>query len=59
MLQQQAYRLFYSEIENWQLAKDKYSDLKASVSKRLEFGDFGVDIVCNPARIRSTIAEAL
>lgn len=57
MLQQQAYRLFYSEIENWQLAKDKYSDLKASVSKRLEFGDFGVDIVCNPARIRSTMAE--
>lgn len=57
MLQEEVYRLFESEIKNWQLARNKYADLEASVSKRIEFGDFGIDVVCNPARIRSTMAE--
>lgn len=57
MLQQQVYRLFNHEIEHWQLAKDKYADLASSVSKRFHFGDFSIDVACNPARMRSTLAD--
>lgn len=56
MLQQRVYNLFYSEIEDWQLARDKYADLQKSVSKRFCFGDFHIDVTCNPARMRSTMA---
>lgn len=57
MLQKQAYQLFNHEIEHWQLAKDKYADLGTSISKRFHFGDFSVDVTCNPARMRSTLAD--
>jgi len=56
MLQQRVYNLFDSEIEDWQLARDKYADLQKSVSKRFCFGDFHIDVTCNPARMRSTMA---
>ena len=56
MLQQRVYNLFYSEIEDWQLARDKYADLQKSVSKRFCFGNFHIDVTCNPARMRSTMA---
>lgn len=57
MLQQQVYRLFDSEIEHWQLAHDKYACLEKSLNKQFDFGDFRIDITCNPARMRSTLAD--
>jgi hypothetical protein len=56
-LQNLVYQLFNSELKSWQLAKEKYAELEKSVSKSLDFGDFSVDVVCNPARLRSTMAE--
>jgi len=56
-MQNIVYQLFNSEIEHWQLAKEKYADLEKSVSKSFDFGDFSVDVVCNPARMRSTLAN--
>lgn len=57
MLQEQAYRLFEYEIEHWQLARDKYADLSKSITKKFDFDDFSIDIACNPARMRSTLAD--
>ena len=56
-MQNIVYQLFNSEIEHWQLAKEKYAELEKSVSKSFDFGGFAIDVVCNPARIRSTLAN--
>jgi len=56
-MQKPVYKLFNSELEHWQLAKEKYAELEKSVSKKFDFGDFSVDVVCNPARMRSTLAN--
>ena len=56
-MQNIVYQLFDSEIEHWQLAKEKYAELEKSVLKCLDFGDFTVDVACNPARMRSTMAN--
>ncbi len=57
MLQQKIYDLFASEISEWGLAREKYQTLSESLSKRFDFGDFAIDIVCNKARIRSTMSD--
>ena len=56
-MQNLVYQLFNSEIEHWQLAKEKYAELEQSVSKNFDLDDFSVEAVCNPARIRSTLAN--
>jgi len=56
-MQTLVYQLFNSELEHWQLAKEKYADLEKSVSKSFNFGNFSVEVVCNPARMRSTLAN--
>ena len=56
-MQNLVYQLFNSEIEHWQLAKEKYAELNKSVSKSFDFNGFSVDVVCNPARMRSTMAN--
>ena len=56
MLQEEAYRLFDTELQGWQLARSKYEEMRSSDYKKFSFGDFSVEVVCNPARIRSTAA---
>lgn len=56
-LQKEAYRLFETDIQQWQLAHDKYEEMKLSQEEVFDFGDFKIEVVCNPARIRSTAAR--
>ena len=56
-LQNKAYQLFNSELEHWKLAAEKYAELHKSIAKSFSFGDFSVEVVCNLARLRSTMAE--
>lgn len=56
MLQEEAYRLFESEIQHWELARSKYEEMTKGDYKSFSFGDFSIEVVCNPARIRSTAA---
>jgi len=56
-MQNLVYQLFDSEIEHWELAKEKYAELEKSISKTFDFNDFSVDVVCNSARMRSTMAN--
>ncbi len=57
MLQQKVYELFDSEINNWSLAKEKYYELSRSLSKRYNFAGYSVEVVCNSARLRSTLSD--
>lgn len=49
--------LFYSQLQEWELAKVNYSQLEKVKTRKIDFGSFDVYIQFNPERIRSSAAK--
>ena len=52
-------RLFENQLENWQLASDRYRSSTAVQIKQFEFDNFTIEAQFNPGRIISSLAKAV